>query len=152
MLKGFSKGFTLIELMVVIGIIALLVAGGFTAITNAQKTSRDAQRRQHMQAVAVALESYYASAQAYPVGSGANTTAAYANVLTSLGLTSPTAVNSTYPYVYSAATNQYCLCARLEGVGNTSMISGAPAAVNTGTCAAAWSSGTTVYYCVTGGQ
>jgi prepilin-type N-terminal cleavage/methylation domain-containing protein len=50
------KGFTLVELMVVISIIAVLSTIAFSTFSNAQKASRDAKRRGDIDAVANALE------------------------------------------------------------------------------------------------
>lgn len=51
-----SKGFTLIELMVVVTIIAFLSVIGIVAFGNAQKQARDGRRRGDIDAIAVALE------------------------------------------------------------------------------------------------
>lgn len=50
------QGFTLIELMVVIAIIAILSVVGVTLFSNAQKSARDASRRADLDATAKALE------------------------------------------------------------------------------------------------
>ncbi len=53
-----KKGFTLLELLVVIGIMVLLV-GMFTIyFTNAQKKTRDAKRKEDLRQIAQALELY----------------------------------------------------------------------------------------------
>jgi len=51
-----KSGFTLIELMVVISIIAILATVGISTYTNAQKTARDSRRMQNIQEIAKALE------------------------------------------------------------------------------------------------
>ncbi len=51
------QGFTLIELMVVVSIIAFLAVIGVAAFSNAQKTARDGRRRADIEAIAAALES-----------------------------------------------------------------------------------------------
>lgn len=50
------RGFTLIELMVVVAIIAVLSVIGITIFTNAQRNSRDARRRADIKAISQALE------------------------------------------------------------------------------------------------
>lgn len=68
-----SKGFTLIELMVVVTIIAFLSVIGIVAFTNAQKQARDGRRRADIEAIATALESNRTAGQ-YPVVNCASTT------------------------------------------------------------------------------
>lgn len=59
-------GFTLIELMVAMSIIAILASVGFVTYSNAQKSSRDARRKQDLKAIAVGLELYYEQNKQYP--------------------------------------------------------------------------------------
>lgn len=51
-----SKGFTLIELMLVISILALMAAFSFSAFNNAQKNARDGKRISELEQIARALE------------------------------------------------------------------------------------------------
>lgn len=51
-----QKGFTLVELMVVIAIIAILATVGIVFFSNAQKNARDTKRRNDIDAIATALE------------------------------------------------------------------------------------------------
>ncbi len=51
-----EKGFTLVELLVVISIIAILAVVGLTIFTSTQKNARDARRRADVDAIANALE------------------------------------------------------------------------------------------------
>lgn len=51
-----NKGFTLVELLVVITIIAILSAIGLVIFTNVQKGARDSKRKGDIDAIAVALE------------------------------------------------------------------------------------------------
>lgn len=51
-----SKGFTLMELMVAIAIVAVLSTVGLVIYSNLNKQARDAKRRQDIQAIAQALD------------------------------------------------------------------------------------------------
>ncbi len=62
-LKG--KGFTLIELMVVISILAILVTIGVTSYSTIRKNSRDSIRKSDLHTIQNALEQYYGKNEAY---------------------------------------------------------------------------------------
>lgn len=51
-----SRGFTLVELMVVVAIIAILAVVGITVYSNVQKSARDARRQADIGAITSALE------------------------------------------------------------------------------------------------
>src|ERR1035437_10377472 len=53
-----GAGFTLVELMVVISIIAILSMIGLTIYTSAQKSARDGKRRADLLTIQTALEQY----------------------------------------------------------------------------------------------
>jgi prepilin-type N-terminal cleavage/methylation domain-containing protein len=54
-----KKGFTLVELMIVVAIIAVLSVIGVTVFSGIQKDSRDARRRADIDAIASAMEANY---------------------------------------------------------------------------------------------
>jgi len=60
------NGFTLLELLVVLAIIAILIAIGVAAFSAAQLRARDAQRKSDLKTIASALENYYAKNKLYP--------------------------------------------------------------------------------------
>lgn len=64
--KNSSKGFTVVELMVVVSIIGILSAVTFSAFSSAQKKSRITKRVSDLKQVQVALEYYYAVNKSYP--------------------------------------------------------------------------------------
>lgn len=61
-----KKGFTLVELLIVVAIIAILSTIGLVIYSGAQKAGRTAKRIGDMKAVQTALELYYQSTGKYP--------------------------------------------------------------------------------------
>lgn len=71
MKKGITNcGFTLIELMVVMVLLAILVGLGTSSFLSSQKKSRDAKRKNDVRQVAVSLEAYYNDIGHYPYSDG----------------------------------------------------------------------------------
>ncbi len=66
-----QRGFTLIELMVTIAIIAVLATVGAVVYSSVQKTARISKRIQDLDALKIAVETYKASNGKYPIGQGA---------------------------------------------------------------------------------
>lgn len=64
--KSYKKGFTLIELMIGVSIIAVIAAVGLVSFSQAQKLGRDAKRKQDLRTIAVALELYKQKNGRYP--------------------------------------------------------------------------------------
>lgn len=65
-LKLKNPGFTLVELLVVISIIAILVAVTSGSFLNSQKRSRDTSRKTELKALSDALNMYYADNGKFP--------------------------------------------------------------------------------------
>ncbi|KKU91890.1 MAG: hypothetical protein UY21_C0009G0081 [Microgenomates group bacterium GW2011_GWA1_48_10] len=81
-IKNLSGGFTLIELMIVITIIAILATIVLFGLGQAQKGARDTQRESIVKGVQVALQAYAGNnGGAYPAGANWNTVTAAMNPL-----------------------------------------------------------------------
>jgi prepilin-type N-terminal cleavage/methylation domain-containing protein len=65
-MKTKNEGFTLVELLVVITIIAVMVAIGVVIYSQAQKTARKARRIADLKSIQKAVETYYSQNGAYP--------------------------------------------------------------------------------------
>ncbi len=64
--RTFKKGFTLVELMVVMAVIAILATIAFFGLSRAQAAARDTQRQQAMNGLRAALERYFGDNGYYP--------------------------------------------------------------------------------------
>lgn len=60
------RGFTLIELMIAISIVAIISAVGLVSYSKAQQLGRDARRKSDLQEIAKALQLYYNDNGRYP--------------------------------------------------------------------------------------
>jgi prepilin-type N-terminal cleavage/methylation domain-containing protein len=69
-----AKGFTIVELLIVIVVIAILAALVLNTFTGAQKRARDAQRQTDVNAIATQLEVYYNDNGGYPLAATVTTT------------------------------------------------------------------------------
>lgn len=129
-----QKGFTIVELLIVIVVIGILAVISIIAYTGIQQTARDAQRKSDIANITKALELYYNDKGRYPgtpgetggsttINSGWSTTAdnSWQNLVTALepymkGVgsdpTSTPGANMTtgagYNYAYFASASAYC--------------------------------------------
>ena len=68
--KHIYAGFTMIELLIVIAILAILTVIGINSFGSSQLKSRDARRKADLQNIAKGLEAYYNDHGEYPVSTG----------------------------------------------------------------------------------
>ena len=71
MLKNNKKGFTIIELLIVIAIIGLLATISIVSLNGARLKGRDAARLGNIKQIQTALEMYYNDQGSYPVSATA---------------------------------------------------------------------------------
>jgi prepilin-type N-terminal cleavage/methylation domain-containing protein len=104
-----KSGFTLIELMVSIAIIAILAAVGLVVYSTAQKAARISKRAQDLDALKTAMELYKATNGSYPNQSNATPTCTLSNASTALGALVPTYMPQIPTDPSGGATNCYLL-------------------------------------------
>ena len=124
--QGFTQapvsgaGYTLMELLIVIGVIAVVVASGVFGFQELGRRGRDSRRRADIQMFAGALEQYYlANDQQYPTDTSCLGTEAF---LATGQFPSDPSADVAYDYDWAGscdgATGSYCVCALMEVVGS----------------------------------
>lgn len=62
----FQRGFTLMEILVVIALLGILITVGLGSFKSSQQKSRDTRRKSDLRAISIALEAYYSDKGQYP--------------------------------------------------------------------------------------
>jgi len=133
--KSANKGFTLIEILIVVAIIAILASSVLVGFGPAQRQGRDARRLTDLRQVQTALELYYAKCGYYPGNAQSGSTCTGFSVINSwaslqtalvgsaIGINQiPNDPTSGKNYVYGSATGSgYVLGADLEQTGNPAL-------------------------------
>jgi type IV pilus assembly protein PilA len=115
MRKTNQKGFTIIELLVVIVIIGILVALALPNLFSAQARGRDTDRKNELKNTQQKLESYFNDNDAYPAADAL----ADADITTD-EMTGPR--QDAYTYTVAADNQSYTLSADLENDGDKDAI------------------------------
>lgn len=110
------EGFTLLEMLVVIGIIAILVSIGFASYSTAQKKARDAKRKSDLKTIQTAFEQYYSiCGYVYPTpvaGTTAPTSISCSSPATIIMNAVPVDPKSNSQYTMTqVTTSDYSICA-----------------------------------------
>jgi len=110
------KSFTLLEMLVVIGIVSILVSLGIASYSTVQKKARDARRKSDLISMQKVLEQCYAiNSYAYPAISGTGTTSITADCSgvggQNMTITDPTTITYT---VTTLGTSAYTISKLLE--------------------------------------
>jgi prepilin-type N-terminal cleavage/methylation domain-containing protein len=137
------KGFTLIEMLIVITIIALLASLILVGMGGARAKARDARRIADLRSVQNALELYYANNSAY---SAATTWTILEEHLATIGSSRiPNDPDKTKSYQYCSQDNNlsYILAAQLE-TNDAALTEG----ISVGTCGGLSCGPTTKVYCL----
>lgn len=134
----FDRGFTIVELLIVMGILAVLATFFINGYTGTQRRARDAQRKSDLKQIANSLEIYFNDARRYPVESsgviaGCPSTSStpctwgsgqFTDGVTIYFKTVPGETTTGYTYIYRSDANgtYYRLYARLENPDDPDII------------------------------
>lgn len=157
--KELPEGFTLVELLIVMGIMAVLATffiGGYTGV---QRRARDAQRKSDISQLAKSLELYFNDYRRYPAessglvaGCPSTTSTActwgsgqFTDTKTIYFKTVPEDSTSGYTYIYrtNAGGTYYKIYARLENPDDPDIITVAETGCHSSGCNFAVTSGNT---------
>lgn len=113
-IANMKKGFTLVELLVVITIMSILIAAAAVNYQRTIKLSRDSKRKADIEQIRQALETFRSENNSYPnTGVDGGLTALVPDYISTLP-TDPKAASYAYVAGGSGVVTTYSLCAALE--------------------------------------
>lgn len=109
------EGFTLVELMIVITVIAILATIAVASYTRIQAGARDARRKGDLRALATALQLYFTEMASYP----ANLATLTPTYIPTVPIPPVPTLQSAYSYNQGTGVNvgKFSLCAVMETAG-----------------------------------
>lgn len=125
--RNTHKGFTLIELIVVMAIIGMLSAISLFALNQAREQARDGTRKANLESIRSALEIYKADCDIYPnslPGVGSSLTGSCPNSNVYLQAVPGDPLGGGYFYAVGTGNATYRLCATLENPGTAMSCTG----------------------------
>lgn len=125
-----KTGFTLIELIVVVTIIAVLTVAGMVSYAAASVKARDSRRISDLEKIRLALETVRQVGGTYPNETGDTNTTLFAagKSLNGAMQMAPADPKSGWNYYYTGSSFTYSLYAKVEDIGTTNL------AAATGSC------------------
>lgn len=123
-LPAHTFGFTLVEILVVVGLLGILITISLSSFSNTLRKGRDSKRKSDLEQLRVAMELYRSENGSYPAGAAGSTEGALKSTLTvpvayigaSVFPKDPRS-SSGYNYYYQQqSSSTYRLCTYLEVV------------------------------------
>ncbi len=121
------KGFTLLELIIAMAIVAVLIGLSVIGIQTVQRSQRDTERRAYLNTINLEITAYYGDTSTYPatvtitgtpritVNISANRTVTLKGAAVSLAASATASTSQGSKYCYGVSGNDYVIGVHLEG-------------------------------------